>query len=127
MSNLKHTPEGKIIIEQTNPVPQIDIIKDNDPGINIVPVIHLCQKWPIRTVDCIQIEKSKARKVALAICPELAALEQKNAELLEALKEAKTNMQWMWENLHLPHTPDHFNIPANAIESIDEAIKQSEQ
>ena len=52
------------------------------------------------------------------------SLEQRNAKLVEALEKAKKDMEWMWENLSKPHTSDHFNIPANAINAIELAIQQ---
>ena len=45
-------------------------------------------------------------------------------ELIQALKDCKDCINWMWENLHLPHTSDHFNIPANTLEGIDIVLEK---
>ena len=44
--------------------------------------------------------------------------------LIQALKDCKDCINWMWENLHLPHTSDHFNIPANTLEGIDLVLEK---
>lgn len=49
-----------------------------------------------------------------------------NLEVLSVLKNANENMKWMWENLHKQHTPDHFNIPANAISEVEQLINKIE-
>lgn len=63
-----------------------------------------------------------------------AALAKRNEELEEAcekmfnqLKENSRDMLWMWENLDKPHTSDHFNTPANAIQSTNELISHYEE
>lgn len=49
-----------------------------------------------------------------------------NLEVLNVLKNARQNMQWMWENLHKEHSADHFNIPANAISEVEQLINKIE-
>ena len=60
--------------------------------------------------------------VNIAIRNENKTLKDQNAKLVEALEKVKKDMEWMWENLSKPHTSDHFNIPANAINSIEEIL-----
>lgn len=50
--------------------------------------------------------------------------------LIEALKEAKETIAWMWESFSIDdknNQSDAFNIPANTISKIEEAIKQCEE
>jgi hypothetical protein len=35
------------------------------------------------------------------------------------LKSSKDDLEWMWDNMGKPHTSDHFNKPANAINEIN--------
>ena len=76
------------------------------------------------------IDNPSARElttVAKAICPEYQKVIDQNAKLVEALEEAKKDMEWMWENLSKPHTSDHFNIPSNAINAIELALQNNKK
>ncbi len=79
------------------------------------------------TFDEVVVSKSKATTVAKAIDPEYQNVIDQNAKLVEALEEAKKDMEWMWENLSKTHTSDHFNIPANAINAIELALQNNKK
>lgn len=38
------------------------------------------------------------------------------------LKEIRSAFQWTWDNMGMPHTADHFNIPANGLQLLDNFI-----
>jgi hypothetical protein len=43
---------------------------------------------------------------------------------LPVLERTMEALKWMWDKAHLPHTPDHFNVPANAIVELEELIEK---
>ena len=64
----------------------------------------------------------------------LDAMDEYNGQLIikiqklkKVLESNKETMTWMWENLHKEHTSDHFNIPANAINEVENQIKELEK
>ena len=67
------------------------------------------------------IKKEKAATYALSQ-PTGAAIEPLAEKLF--LQEVLQEVQWMWDNLDKPHTSDHFNIPANLVQSLERAIDE---
>jgi hypothetical protein len=51
-------------------------------------------------------------------------IKQEAERILDNLKEVKNAFKWTWDNQGTPHTPDHFNTPANGIELLIEVIDQ---
>lgn len=45
---------------------------------------------------------------------------------LKELKEIREAFQWTWDNMDKPHTSDHFNIPANGIQALDNLIEAAQ-
>jgi hypothetical protein len=45
-------------------------------------------------------------------------------EQISTLKQIREAFQWTWDNMATPHTSDHFNVPANGIQAIDNLIEQ---
>lgn len=43
---------------------------------------------------------------------------------LKVLKEIREAFQWTWDNMGNPHNEDHFNIPANGIQRLDDLINE---
>ena len=61
--------------------------------------------------------------------PQLDVSAQRNQSLTkeleqakELLKESKKTIQWCVDNLHLPHTSDHFNVPMGTISLIEQNL-----
>jgi hypothetical protein len=46
-------------------------------------------------------------------------------EQISTLKQIREAFQWTWDNMATPHTSDHFNVPANGIQAIDNLIEQA--
>ena len=47
-----------------------------------------------------------------------ATLQAELEKAKELIKEAKETIDWCLENLHKPHTSDHFNIPVNTLNEL---------
>ncbi len=75
----------------------------------------------------LEVENARLTKVYQKAVNKTHGLNATNAKLVEALEEAKKDMEWMWENLSKPHTSDHFNIPANAINAIELALQNNKK
>lgn len=64
------------------------------------------------------------REMNAVLTNEVEELKKQKEELVEALKNAKNDLQWTWDNMGKPHTSDHFNIPANGIHQIEEVLSK---
>lgn len=47
---------------------------------------------------------------------------QGEGEIIKILKEIREAFNWIWDNMGKEHTSDHFNIPANGIQALDNLI-----
>lgn len=47
---------------------------------------------------------------------------EENEVLKTVLLSSKVALKFMWDEMGKPHTPDHFNVPANAISNIDDLL-----
>lgn len=111
------TPEN-LTLTQINDFTCDEVVVSKSKATTVAKAIDPDYQKVIDEVEFLRAE----RPVNIAIRNENKTLKDQNAKLVEALEKVKKDMEWMWENLSKPHTSDHFNIPANAINSIEEIL-----